>query len=528
MDGKIGRCFALIIGILVTCSFSIGGRQHRQHLFTTQESTRLAGSAFSEKSAVGSAVRCSALCAKHSRCVSFNYAKVLGLCELNRNTSRSLPGNLEADARFKYYEIMNQVSEIRPTEGTQTTTTQEPTTEEPTTTQEPTTDEEPTTTTQEPITDEEPTATTQELTTDEEPTTTTEETTTDEEPTTTTTQETTTDEEPTTKLEPTTTEPTTAVTTSQGLTTLKPSTTTTQEVTPTNEPTTMVPTTQEQTTKEPTTVVTSSQESATLEPTTTTQEPMPTKEPTMMYTAQEPTTKEPITTMPTTQEPSSKKLTTEVPTTQSLTTAIVTDPILWSCSALRDNGYIFDGYYMIDPDGADGEEAFQVFCSEMTTVGWTTVDHPDSNLDIAVTSDPFDVTIAYYANKDQIQALIGVSTTCRQYLSADCRNAHLWMGKTRLAWWVAEDGAKMDNWAGAATGTKGCSCSGSCAGGNSEHRCNCGAVADQWYSDGGFIVDEARLPVKALHFDNAAPPNHQLYYNLGGLQCAKMSLSSNG
>ncbi|XP_038061810.1 cell wall protein DAN4-like [Patiria miniata] len=446
------------------------------HLFTMQVNTRLAGSAFSEKLAVSSAVRCSTLCAKHSRCVSFNYAKDLRLCELNRNTSRNHPDKLEADARFKYYEIM--VSSTEPISTNPTTTeltTTEPITTEPTTSELSTTEA---TTTQLSATE----PTTMDSTTSE-PTST----------------------EPT-STEPTTTEPTTTEPTTMESTTTEPTT---------REPTTTEPTTWEPTTTEPTTTTTK----------LTTTEPTTRKPTTVEPTTAEPTTKEPTTTEPTTTEPTTTEPTTTEPTTETVTTVIPTDPIRESCSALKHAGFTIDGYYMIDPDGAlSGEEPFRVLCSSMTGIGygWTTVDHTTSGQSLNVTSDPFEVTISYFANQKQIEALIEHSLACWQYLTAECKNAKLWDGDTQLAWWVPNQGEQMTNWGGAPTGNSGCPCppAGNCAGSDLGSRCNCGGVPDTWDSDEGRLNDLGRLPVAALHFEQVTPPSGQIVFKLDGLKCS--------
>ncbi|XP_038061795.1 eukaryotic translation initiation factor 4 gamma-like [Patiria miniata] len=416
MTGQVGKCFAPVLCVLIMCSFSSGDRKLRQHQFMMQASTRLAGSAFREKSVVNSAVRCSALCAKQSRCVSFNYAKGLGLCEMNRNSSRNHPDKLQQDARFKYYEIMNRVeSETQHTEATNshseesTLSTKEPKkkTKEPTPTKVPSSTPEPTYTV------------------------------------------------------PTTTVSTTQVPTAKGqttavFTTQKPITKAATSIEPktnepisqtqtTEEPTTMVPTSKKPTTEEPTTEEPTSEEPTTMEPTT---EPVTTESTTQKHVV---STQELTTASPTSKEETTEPATTGEPTTQVSFTTIVPDPILQSCSALKEHGHTSDGSYLIDPDGENnGEEAFQVHCSEMTSIGLTTVEHPDSEEVKRVTSDPYDVTIAYYANANQTKALIDISSGCRQHLNAECRNAHLWMGETQLAWWVARDGTRMPNWGGAA------------------------------------------------------------------------------
>ncbi|XP_022088329.1 location of vulva defective 1-like [Acanthaster planci] len=454
-----------------------------QHHFTMQQNSRLTGSAFTERSAVGSAVRCSALCSQHSHCVSFNYAKNLRLCELNRNTSRSDPEKLETDDRFKYYEIMNQKTEDLKTAFSttimQTTTEQitKPATTEPATMDLTTTEQ----TTIEPTIIEPSTV---------EPTTT--------QPTTT---------------KPATTEPTTREPTTTKSTSVEATTTVVQSSV---EPSTMVPTT-----TEPTTVEARSTEATTIEPTT------------MQPTTMEPTT-EPATTKPTTSEPTTKEPTTE-PTTMEQTTAepstieqttdgsvIPTGMIRESCSALRQAGYTTDGYYMIDPDGiGTGEEPFRVHCSSMAAIGWTTVDHTTSGQSLNVTSNPYDVTISYYANQDQIEALMAVSMSCNQFLKAECWNAKLWDGIDQLAWWESAQGGQMSNWAGEATGNEGCRCfsTGTCAGGNAASRCNCGGLSDTWTKDDGRLNDLSRLPVVALHFEQVTPPSSQIIYKLDALRC---------
>ncbi|XP_038061086.1 mucin-12-like [Patiria miniata] len=533
--------------------------------FATQESRRLTGSVFSEKSAVGSAVRCSALCAKHSRCVSFNYAKELSRCELNRNKTRDHSDKLKQDARFKYYEMMNadmdylntQDSDERTTEtstsigkvplkestiqmssgATDTFKLNEPTLEESTpmeliisthNTTKPTSLE---LTTMEPTTKEptavKPTSIGQSIT---EPTTMEQ----------TTTELTTT--EPTT-TEPTTTKPATAERTSMEPTTTEQTTTEPTAIEPTaTEPITKETTTTEPTTKEPTTAERTSMKPTTTEQTTT---KSTTIEPTTFkHTSTEPTTTGPTSMEPTTTEPTTAKSTTiEQTSTERISTEpatietrtreqttlghtteviIPTDPIRESCLALKQAGYTTDGYYMIDPDGLDsGEEPFFVHCFTIKDGICTTLDHSTSGQSLNVTSYPFDVNISYFANGNQIQLLIDMSTICTQYLKATCKNAKLWDGSTQLAWWVSDQGGQMTNWGGVATGNDGCSCHWSssitCEGGSSS-LCNCGGVQDTWAIDDGTLKDKTRLPVVALHFEQVTPPG-EISYQLDGIKC---------
>ena len=98
-----------------------------------------------------------------------------------------------------------------------------------------------------------------------------------------------------------------------------------------------------------------------------------------------------------------------------------------SCDAIRSYGYKKSGFMMIDPDGEDGEDPFQVYCDMDTSPerGITIINHANSDIGVEVQGceDPgcFSHQIDYQGvSVAQVKGLINRSIHCEQMLRYDC------------------------------------------------------------------------------------------------------------
>ena len=158
-------------------------------------------------------------------------------------------------------------------------------------------------------------------------------------------------------------------------------------------------------------------------------------------------------------------------------------------------GYKKSGYMMIDPDGEDGEDPFQVYC-DMDLIpgrGVTMVTHTNAGIaiDVRGCDDPgcFSHGLDYQGvSMNQIKGLIDRSIHCQQYIRYDCFDSKLL--KDGTAWWVSRDGRRQTYWGGAAPGSGMCACGmqGNCD--NPNEVCNCDSDEEKQLFDEGFIVDK--------------------------------------
>ena len=210
-------------------------------------------------------------------------------------------------------------------------------------------------------------------------------------------------------------------------------------------------------------------------------------------------------------------LTTQVPQT--------TQPSVWypqTCGTVKANLNKTSGWYIIDPDGPEGEAPFQVYCNmtDKDGIGVTVISH-DSENRTRVTSCSADGCYSRDVNYigvsfSQLTALTDVSTYCEQFISYECKASKLFAGNK--AWWVSRQGLKMDHWGGSSkSGWCGCAVTGTCA--KSNVKCNCDINDNVWREDSGLLFIKDYLPVSQLRFGDTDGKIEEGYHTLGKLKC---------
>ena len=192
------------------------------------------------------------------------------------------------------------------------------------------------------------------------------------------------------------------------------------------------------------------------------------------------------------------------------------------CGTVKANLNKTSGWYIIDPDGPEGEAPFQVYCN-MTYkdgIGVTVISH-DSENRTRVTSCKDDGCYSRDVNYigvsfSQLTALTNVSTYCEQFIRYECKASKLFKGNK--AWWVSRQGLKMNYWGGSSkSGWCGCAVNGTCA--KSNVKCNCDINDDVWREDSGLLFIKDYLPVSQLRFGDTDEKTEEGYHTLGKLKC---------
>ena len=108
-----------------------------------------------------------------------------------------------------------------------------------------------------------------------------------------------------------------------------------------------------------------------------------------------------------------------------------------SCDAIRSYGYKKSGYMMIDPDGEDGEDPFQVYCDMDLEQGRgvTVVSHSNQGIGVAIEGcdDPGCAShrIDYQGvTMAQIRGLLSRSIYCEQSLNYQCFDSQVTLNFT--------------------------------------------------------------------------------------------------
>ena len=202
-----------------------------------------------------------------------------------------------------------------------------------------------------------------------------------------------------------------------------------------------------------------------------------------------------------------------------------------TCSTIKQIICDVSGYYVIDPDGEQGEAPFTVFCN-MTDeggVGVTAVSHDSENRTHVSGSEnagSYSRDINYIGTSlSQIKGLIAASKNCRQFIKYECMGSLIfWQGSGQYyAWWVSGDGEKMTYWSEASEASHGCACgiTSSCV--NPRKLCNCDQNDFIWREDSGFLTNKSHLPVSQLRFGDTGNPREEGYHTLGKLECYGMN-----
>lgn len=176
-----------------------------------------------------------------------------------------------------------------------------------------------------------------------------------------------------------------------------------------------------------------------------------------------------------------------------------------SCDAIRLWGFKKSGFMMIDPDGEDGDQPFQVYCDMDTEPGRGITQVTHTNADIGVDVDGCEEPGCFLHEIDyqgvtmgQMKKLIDIHTACEQNLRYDCVDSKLMRDKT--AWWVSRDGRRQNSWGGAPIGSGKCACGVTMTCVDPNHYCNCDADDEKWHTDEGLIQEKELLPIKEIRY----------------------------
>ena len=197
-----------------------------------------------------------------------------------------------------------------------------------------------------------------------------------------------------------------------------------------------------------------------------------------------------------------------------------------TCKDFKDDGYLSDGEYVIDPDGLQrGERPMVAYCNMTGENGRleTRVTH-DSQARTLVsgfdTPRSYARAIHYNMVMAQIVALLDMSDNCKQFIRYDSRGSVLRLYRsTSFAAWVSREGVAMTYWGGASPGSDKCACgmTASCA--DASQGCNCDKNDLTWRYDEGYLTDRNTLPVTKLYFGDTGANSEEGYHTLGPLIC---------
>ncbi|CAH1775918.1 unnamed protein product [Owenia fusiformis] len=183
------------------------------------------------------------------------------------------------------------------------------------------------------------------------------------------------------------------------------------------------------------------------------------------------------------------------------------------CQERRDFGNVESGPWLIDPDGANNNDPFPVYC-DMTyipRVGVTVVTHdtPDS---INVTTDGVDISPVYNAvDIPKLKSLTGGKTVyCTQEMNYTCINSDLVLSD--VYGWYDIDGEIVSYWAGSRDND-------GCEG----ESCQCSELDDKQHLDGSGLFFKEDLPVSRVKLAGVPVVTPQMReLSIGPLECSRL------
>ena len=197
-----------------------------------------------------------------------------------------------------------------------------------------------------------------------------------------------------------------------------------------------------------------------------------------------------------------------------------------TCKDFKDDGYLIDGEYVIDPDGlGEGEEPVVAYCNmtgENGLVGTYVTHDSQARTHVSDYDDPRSYSRAIHYNMvmAQIVALLNMADNCKQFIRFDCHDTKMYFYEVpSYAAWMSREGLNMTYWGGASPGSDKCACgmTESCAG--AAHGCNCDMNDLTWRYDEGYLTDRNTLPVTKLFFGDTGKSSEEGYHILGPLIC---------
>ena len=197
-----------------------------------------------------------------------------------------------------------------------------------------------------------------------------------------------------------------------------------------------------------------------------------------------------------------------------------------TCKDFKDDGYLSDGEYVIDPDGLQrGERPVVAYCNMTGENGLvaTYVTH-DSQARTHVSGyedrRSYDIHIHYKLPLAQIFALLDMSDDCKQFIRYECYNSIMFLDASpSAAAWVSREGLAMTYWGGASPGSDKCACGKTASCAVAGDGCNCDKNDRIWRYDEGYLTDRNTLPVTKLYFGDTGGRYEEGYHTLGPLIC---------
>jgi len=184
---------------------------------------------------------------------------------------------------------------------------------------------------------------------------------------------------------------------------------------------------------------------------------------------------------------------------------LVNDGCIYStCFAmLQNNPGAESGNYQVDTDGVGPKPPFLVECDmETEGGGWTVVHHdkePSVYLQGCEPQGCYEVTPIYEATPVQMNDVVALSNTVKQYLLYECKGSLIVDSSGQYGWWNNASGAKMGYWPGGSA--------------------NCDINDNVWRQDGGWITDAVDLPISSVNMGDLSPPDEEGQLTIGPLYC---------
>ena len=172
-----------------------------------------------------------------------------------------------------------------------------------------------------------------------------------------------------------------------------------------------------------------------------------------------------------------------------------------TCKDFKDDGYLSDGEYVIDPDGLQrGEEPVVAYCNmtgENGLVGTYVTHDSQARTHVFGYEDErsYARPIHYNMVMAQIVALLDMADNCKQFIRYECRHTRMNLHRSQSdAAWVSREGLAMTYWGGASPGSDMCACgmTASCA--DAGKGCNCDKNDRIWRYDDGYLTDRNTPP----------------------------------
>ncbi|XP_071807202.1 uncharacterized protein [Asterias amurensis] len=207
-------------------------------------------------------------------------------------------------------------------------------------------------------------------------------------------------------------------------------------------------------------------------------------------------------------------------------------PLVQTCYDVKQSGETTNGYYLLDPDGASGTDAFIAECDlNFNSTHAVTIYNHDSEsrehvVDVSGKKDYIRSVVYENMDVEQLESQFTLASsdyyqTCKQYIKYECYDARLLDSSTSE--WKTFKGESKTYWGGANGQDLYCSCGldGTCI--DTNKLCNCDSQTASWLEDDGYLIDylDEVLPVTQLRFGDTGGGvgSEEGYHTLGKLMC---------